>query len=92
MARWQRLFEMTPSELIDDIWLSAVALSDEEVLRRVRETVDGKLKSGGLTHIVMRPSQGYLSLVSHVPLQPPRSLRSSPFSHFLTCVRRSYRG
>ena len=33
MARWQRLFEMTPDEPIDGIWLSAVALSDEEILR-----------------------------------------------------------
>jgi len=41
MARWQRLFEMTPGEPIDGIRLSAVALSDEEILRRVRETVEG---------------------------------------------------
>ena len=34
MARRQRLFEMTPGEPIDGIRLSAVALSDEEVLRR----------------------------------------------------------
>ena len=42
MARRQRLFEMTPSEPIDGIRLSAVALSDEEILRRVRETVEGR--------------------------------------------------
>ena len=41
MARRQRLFKMTPSEPIDGIRLSAVALSDEEILRRVRETVEG---------------------------------------------------
>ena len=87
-----RLFDMRPDEPIEGIRMSAAALSDEVVLRRVRETVDGKLKSGGLTHIVMRPSQGYLSLVSHAPLQPPRPPRSSPFSRFLTCVRRSCRG
>ncbi|XP_066316401.1 uncharacterized protein [Miscanthus floridulus] len=34
MARRQRLFKMTPGELIDGIRLSAVALSDEEILRR----------------------------------------------------------
>ena len=92
MAQRQRLFEMRPGEPNEGIQMSATALSDEVVLRRVRETVDGKLKSGGLTHIVMRPSQGYLSLVSHTPLQLPRPPRSSPFSCFLTCVRRSYRG
>ena len=92
MARRQRLFDMRPDEPIKGIWMSAAALSDEVVLRRVRETVDGKLKSGGLTHIVMRPSWGYLSLVSHAPLQLPRPPRSSPFSRFLCCVRRSCRG
>ena len=68
MARRWRLFEMRPSEPIEGIRMSAVALSDDAVLRRVREAVDGKMKSGGLTHIVMRPSWGYLSLVSHAPL------------------------
>ena len=92
MARRRRLFDMRPNDLIEGIRMSATALSDEEILRRVRETVDGKLKSGGLTPIVMHPSQGYLSLVSHMPLQPLRPPRSSPFSRFLTCVRRSCRG
>ena len=91
MARRRRLFDMRPGEPIEGIRMSAAALSDEAVLRRVRETVDGKLKSGGLTHIVMHPSQGYLSLLSHAPLQPSRPPRPSPFSCFLTCVRRSYR-
>ena len=92
MARWRRLFDMRPDELIEGIRMSATALSDEVVLRRVREMVDGKLKSGGLTPIVMRPSRGYLSLVSHALLQPPRPPRSSPFSRFLTCIHRSCRG
>ena len=91
MARQRRLFDMRPNEPIEGIRMSAAALSDEVVLRRVRETVDGKLKSGGLTPIVMRPSRGYLSLVNHAPLQLPRPPRSSLFSRFLTCVRRSYR-
>ena len=56
MAQRRRLFDMRPDEPIEGIQMSATALSDEVVLRRVRETVDGKLKSGGLTHIVMRPS------------------------------------
>ena len=59
--------------------MSAVALSDEEILRWVRETVEGQLKSSGLTPIAMRPSRGYLSLVSHALLRPPRPPRSSPF-------------
>ena len=68
MARRRRLFEMRPDELIAGIWMSASALSDEEILRWVRETVDAKLRSGGLTTPVMRPSRGFLSLVSHAPL------------------------
>ena len=68
MARRRRLFDMRPNEPIDGIRMSAAALFDEEILCWVREMVEGKLKSGGLTPIVMRPSQGYLSLVSHVPL------------------------
>ena len=47
MARWRHLFEMTPDELIDGIRMSAVAPSDEEILCRVRETVEGRLRSGG---------------------------------------------
>ena len=68
MARRRRLFEMRLGEPIEGIRMSAAALSDDAVLRRVREAVDEKMKSGGLNHIVMRPSQGYLSLVSLVPL------------------------
>ena len=56
MAWRRRLFEMTLAKPIDGIRLSTVTLSNEEVLRRVRETVEGKLKSGGLTPIVMHPS------------------------------------
>ena len=41
MAQWQCLFEMTPSEPIDGIRLSAAALSDEEILHWVREMVEG---------------------------------------------------
>ena len=68
MAWQRRLFEMRPGEPIEGIQMSAAALSDDAVLRRVREAVDGKMKSSGLTHIVMRPSRGYLSLVSLAPL------------------------
>ena len=91
MTRWRRLFDMRSDEPIEGIRMSAVPLSDEEILQRAREMVEGRLKSGGQTPIVMRPSRGYLSLVSHAPLLLPRPPRSSPFSHFLTCVRRSYR-
>ena len=65
--RWH-LFDMRPDEPIEGIWMSAVPLFDEEILRWARETVEGRLKSGGLTHIIMRPSRGYLSLESHAPL------------------------
>ena len=41
MARWQRLFEMTPGEPIDGIRLSVIALSDKEIPRQVRETMEG---------------------------------------------------
>ena len=70
---------MTPDEPINGIRLSAVALSDEEILRRVKEMVDGRMKSGGLSPFPMRPSQGYISLVSHVPLWPQRAPFSSHF-------------
>ena len=56
MAQRRRLFDMRPNEPIEGIRMSAAALSDEEILRRMRETVEGKLKSGGLTPIVMHPS------------------------------------
>ena len=68
MARRRRLFEMRPDEPIEGIRMSASALSDEEILHRVRETVEAKLRGGGLTPFAMRPSRGFLSLVSHVPL------------------------
>ena len=42
MARRQRLFEMRPDEPIEGIRMSASALSDEEILRRVREMVEGR--------------------------------------------------
>ena len=47
---------MTPDEPIEGIRMSASALSDEEILRRVRETMEGQLKIGGLTPFVMHPS------------------------------------
>ena len=71
---------MSSDEPIEGIRMSAVALSDEEILHRVRETVEGRLRIGGLTPFAMRPSWGYLSLVSHTPLRPPRPPCSSPFS------------
>ena len=72
MARPQCLFEMTPDEPIDGVRLSAIALFDEEILRQVRETVEGRLRSSGLTPFLMRPSRGYISLVSCVLLRPSR--------------------
>ena len=68
MARRRRLFEMRPDEPIEGIRMSTSALFDEEILCRVRETVEAKLRGGGLTPFTMRPLWGFLSLVSHVPL------------------------
>jgi len=68
MARRWRLFEMKPSEPIEGIRMSSSALSDEEIVRQVGETVEAKLRGGNLTPFAMRPSRGFLSLVSHVPL------------------------
>jgi len=56
MARRRRLFEMTPDEPIEGVRLSAIAPSDEEILHRVKGTVDGWTKSGGLSPFPMRPS------------------------------------
>ena len=80
MARQRRLFNMRPDEPIEGIRMSAAALSDEEVLRQVKGTVDGWSKNGGLYPFPMRPSWGYITLVSHVLLPPPRPSCSSPFS------------
>ena len=68
MARRRRLFEMKPGEPIEGIRMSSSALSDEEIVHRVGETVEAKLRGSNLTPIVMRPLRGFLSLVSHVPL------------------------
>ena len=68
MARQRRLFEMRPGEPNEGIRMSSSALSDEEILHRVGETVEAKLRGGNLTPIAMRPSRGFLSLVSRAPL------------------------
>ena len=59
MARRRRLFEMRPDEPIEGIRMSTSTISDEEILRWVRETVKGRLKIGGLTPFAMHPSWGY---------------------------------
>ena len=74
MAWRRRLFEMRPGEPNEGIRMSSSALSDEEILRQVGETVEAKLRGGNLTPIVMRPSRGFLSLVGHAPLQPSSPL------------------
>ncbi|XP_066320181.1 uncharacterized protein [Miscanthus floridulus] len=72
MAQRQCLFEMTLDEPINGVRLSAVALSDEEILCRVRETVEGRLRSSGLTPFLMCPSRGYISLgMRDVRASPP---------------------
>ena len=91
MARQRRLFEMTPSDPIAGIKMSAFALTDDETLRRVREAVDGKPKIDDLMPFPMRPSRGHISLVSWML---PRLSRPSCFLPFLSVVllRRSRRG
>ena len=68
MARRRRLFEMKPGEPIEGTQMSSSTFSDEEILRQVGETVEAKLRGGNLTLIAMRPSRGFLSLVSRVLL------------------------
>ncbi|XP_066396533.1 uncharacterized protein [Miscanthus floridulus] len=60
--------------------MSAFALSDEKILRRVRETVDGKLRGGGLAPIMMRPSRGQKRPVEVPTLAPFKALKVSPSS------------
>ena len=68
MAQRRRLFEMRPGEPVEGTRMSSSALSDEEILHRVGEMVETKPRGGNLTPIAMRPSRGFLSLVSHAPL------------------------
>jgi len=68
MVRRWRLFEMRPGEPNEGIWMSSSTLSDEEILRRVGETVEAKLRGGNLTPITMRPLRGFLLLVSRASL------------------------
>ena len=68
MARRRQLFEMRPGEPVEGTRMSSSALSDEEILRWVGETVEAKLRGGNLTPIAMQPSWGFLSLVSRAPL------------------------
>ena len=85
MARRRHLFEMNPSDPIEGIRMSAFTLTDEEILRRVREAVDGKPKIDGLLPFPMRPSRGYISLVSWVlprPSRPSCLLLFSPVALF----------
>ncbi|XP_066311598.1 fruit protein pKIWI501-like [Miscanthus floridulus] len=46
---------MTPDEPIEGVRMFAVALSDEEILHRVRETVEGRLRSGGMRDVQASP-------------------------------------
>ena len=46
MAQRRRLFEMKPGEPIKGTRMSSSALSDEEILRRVGEMVEVKLRGG----------------------------------------------
>ncbi|XP_066341140.1 uncharacterized protein [Miscanthus floridulus] len=72
MARRRCLFEMRPDEPNEGIRMSSFALSDEEILRWVGETVEAKLRGSNLTPFAMRPSRGFLSLgMRDVRASPP---------------------
>ncbi|XP_066317568.1 uncharacterized protein [Miscanthus floridulus] len=79
LMAWRRcLFEMRPDEPIKGIRMSTSALFDEEILRWVREMVEAKPRSGGLTPIVMHPSWGFLSLTGEgAPLPCEAEARES---------------
>ena len=91
MARWRCLFEMTPSDPIEGIKMSAFAISNDETLCRVREAVDGKVKLDDLMPFPMCPSRGYISLVSWVLPRPSRPSCSLSFLS-IALFRRSCRG
>ena len=91
MARRRWLFEMTPSDPIAGIRMSAFALTNDETLRRVREAVDGKVKLDDLMPFPMCPSRGYISLVSWVLSRPSRPSCSLSFLS-VALFRHSYRG
>ena len=91
MARRRRLFEMRLGEPIEGIRMSAAALSDDAVLRRVRETVEGWLKIGGLTPCDAPIAGVPLSGKSHAAVAPEASLLLA-FYCSLICVRCSCRG
>jgi hypothetical protein len=64
MARRLRLDEMTPEAPIDGSRMSSEILTTDEVFRRVKDTVEGVTDLGFLSQPPMRPTQGYVSLVS----------------------------
>ena len=66
--------------------MSAVALFDEEILCRVRETMEWRLRSNGLTLFPMHSSWGYISLVSCALLRPPSPSCFLRFSPIPYCV------
>ncbi|XP_066374785.1 uncharacterized protein [Miscanthus floridulus] len=72
MAQRRRLFKIKPGEPIEGIRMSSSTLSDEEIVRRVGETVEAKLRGSNLTPIAMRPSREFLSLgMRDVRASPP---------------------
>jgi hypothetical protein len=67
MARRLQLDEMTPETNIEGSRMSSEILSADTILKRVRDTVEGVTDLGFLSRPPMRPTQGYISLVSAVP-------------------------
>ena len=56
--------EMRPNAPIEGIRMASSTLPSEEVLKRVREVVAKSLWMDALNRVPMRPSTGYVSLVS----------------------------
>jgi hypothetical protein len=61
--RWLPLSEMKLGVDLEGSQMSSASLSADDLRRRVAGTV-GRLDAGALTHPVMRPERGYVSLVS----------------------------
>jgi hypothetical protein len=57
------LWEMTPGVDLEDLQMSSVPLPADDLHRRVAGTV-GRLDTGALTQLSMRPDRGCVSLVS----------------------------
>lgn len=70
MARRLRLDQMTPRAPMEGVRMSDATLTVDDVMRRVRDTVGEGFIVADLYKVKMRPSQGYISLVSRTVFPP----------------------